>query len=118
MLNSEKLTAKEIYIMLITMISCKPSIQIYLDNLFKNFKLTLNQIMVTVDSYLLCFQHKIMNNILFFNKHFFFLENFLSCYVLSIEITTKQCFRFFTNATKCNVYGFNRKNFLEEVFLF
>ena len=34
MITADKLTAKEIYINLISMTNCKPSSQIYFDNLF------------------------------------------------------------------------------------
>ena len=63
--------------------------------------------MVTVDSYLCCFQYKIKNNILFFQQNIF-LENFISRDILSVEISAEQLFIFFTNIKKRNVYGFNR----------
>ena len=36
MITADKLTAKEIYINLIYMTNCKPSSEIYFDNLFQN----------------------------------------------------------------------------------
>ena len=57
MLTLEKLTAKEIYIILITLGNCKRYSQVYFDNLLKNSRLTWNEIyvlphMVIVNSYL------------------------------------------------------------------
>lgn len=74
MITVDKLTAKEIYINLISMTNCKPSSQIYFDNLFqKNVSACWDQIYilprkVTVYSYMRYFQYKIINNILFLNK--------------------------------------------------
>ena len=74
MITANKLTAKEIYINLISMTNCKPSSQIYFDNLFQNNlsgcwdQIYILPRKVTVYSYVRCFQYKIINNILFVNK--------------------------------------------------
>ena len=74
MIATDKLTAKEIYINLISLTNCKPSSQIYFDNLFQdNLSGCWDQIYilprnVTVYSYMRCFQYKIITNILFLNK--------------------------------------------------
>ena len=54
----------------------EPSSQIYFKNMFKTDNLPWEQIYllprkVTIDSYLRCFQYKIINNILFLNKKLF-----------------------------------------------
>ena len=74
MITADKLTAKEIYINLISMTNCKPSSQIYFDNLFQNNlsgcwdQIYILPRKVTVYSYMCCFQCKIIHNILFFNE--------------------------------------------------
>ena len=62
MIKADKLTAKEIYIKLISLTNCKPSSQIYFDNLFQNnLSGSWDQIYilprkVTVYCYMRCFQ--------------------------------------------------------------
>ena len=74
MIKADKLTAKEIYIKLISLTNCKPSSQICFDNLFqKNLSSCWDQIhilplKVSAYSYMRCFQYKIINYILFLNK--------------------------------------------------
>ena len=74
MIKADKLTAKEIYIKLISLTNCKPSSQIYFDNLFQNNlsscwdQIYILPLKVSVYSYMLCFQYKIINYILFLNK--------------------------------------------------
>ena len=74
MITADKLTAKEIYINLVSTINCKPSSQIYFDNLLQNNlsgywdKIYILPRKITVYSYMRCFQYKIINNILFLNK--------------------------------------------------
>ena len=73
-MTADKLTAKEIYINLISMTNCKPFSQMYFDNLFQsNFSACWDQIYilprkVTVYSCMRYFQYKIINNILFLNE--------------------------------------------------
>ena len=74
MIKADKLTAKEIYIKLISLTNCKPSSQIYFDNLFQNNlsscwdQIYILPLKVSVYSYMCCFQYKIINYILFLNK--------------------------------------------------
>ena len=74
MIKADKLTAKEIYIKLISLTNCKPSSQIYFDNLFQNNlsscwdQIYILPLKVSVYSYMRCFQYKIINYILFLNK--------------------------------------------------
>ena len=69
MITADKLTAKEIYINLISMANCKPSSQIYFDNLSGCWdQIYILPRKVTVYSYMRCFHYKIINNILFLNK--------------------------------------------------
>ena len=62
------------------MTNCKPTSQMYFDNLFQNnlsgLLVTWNQIYiltrkVTIYSYMHCFQYRIINNILFLNENLY-----------------------------------------------
>ena len=80
-MTADKLTAKEIYINLISMTNCKPFSQMYFDNLFQsNFSACWDQIYilprkVTVYSCMRYFQYKIINNILFLRENLNRLEH-------------------------------------------
>ena len=71
----EKLSSKELYSLLISAIEHQPTSQRYFDNLFPNIEswkeiyLTVHK--VTANSYLHCFNYKIINNVLYLNKKLF-----------------------------------------------
>ena len=74
------------------MVSYKPSLNITMI-ISSKFCTNLKSLscMVTVNSYLRCFEHKMINNILFLNKKlYFFLESLIPCFALSIEIMVEQ----------------------------
>ena len=75
-LTFEKLSSKELYSILITKFTNKPSTNVYFEKIFPNMKLDWRKIyilprMTTVNTYLRSFQYKILNNILFLNKKLF-----------------------------------------------
>ena len=72
----EKLSHKELYSLLISAIEHQPTSQKYFDNLYPNIELTWKEIYLTarkatVNSYLRCFNYKIINNVLYLNKKLF-----------------------------------------------
>ena len=72
----EKLNSKELYSLLISAIEHQPTSQKYFDNLFPNIELPWKEIYLTAckataDSYLRCFNYKIINNVLYLNKKLF-----------------------------------------------
>ena len=72
----EKLSSKELYSFLISAIDHQPTSQKYFDNLFPNIELPWEKIYLTVrkatgNSHLLCFNYKIINNVLYLNKKLF-----------------------------------------------
>ena len=72
----KKLTAKEIYTILILKVENKPTSQIYFENVFPGEPLDWNQIyilprIVTINSSHRMFQYKILHNILYLNKKLF-----------------------------------------------
>ena len=72
----EKLNSKELYSLLISAIEPQPTSQKYLDNLFPNIELPWKEIYLTArkataNSYLRCFNYKIINNVLYLNKKLF-----------------------------------------------
>ena len=76
MLCLEKLISKELYVLMISNDNLLPSSQNYFNNMFTNCNLLWEQIYllprkVTIDSFLRCFQYKIINNTLFLNKKLF-----------------------------------------------
>ena len=75
-LTLEKLSSKELYSILITKFTNKPSSNVYFEKIFPNMKLDWRKIYIlphitTVITYLHSFQYKILNNILFLNKKLF-----------------------------------------------
>ena len=69
----EKLSSKELYSLLISAIEHHPTLQKYFDNLFSNIELPWKDIYLTAhkataNSYLRCFNYKIVNNVLYLNK--------------------------------------------------
>ena len=75
-LTLEKLSSKELYSILITKFTNKPSSNVYFEKIFPNMKLDWRKIYIlpritTVNTYLRSFQYKILNNILFLNKKLF-----------------------------------------------
>ena len=76
MLCLEKLISKELYVLMISNDNLLPTSQNYFNNMFPNCNLLWEQIYllprkVTIDSFLRCFQYKIINNTLFLNKKLF-----------------------------------------------
>ena len=72
----EKLSSKELYSLLISAIVHQPTSQKYFGNLFPNIELPWKEIYLTArkataNSYLRCFNYKIINNVLYLNKKFF-----------------------------------------------
>ena len=72
----EKLNSKELYSLLISAIEHQPTSQKYFDNLFPNIELPWKEIYLTAckataNSYLRCFNYKIINNVLYLNKKLF-----------------------------------------------
>ena len=72
----EKLHSKELYSLLISAIEHQPTSQKYFDNLFPNIELSWKEIYLTArkataNSYLRCFNYKIINNVLYLNKKLF-----------------------------------------------
>ena len=95
---------------------CKLSSQIYLDNLFQNNlsgcwdQIHILPCKVTVYSYMRCFQYKIINNILFLNKNYIFLESVkLPCAQFVIQ-KKKQHFIFSLSAVKHSLYARSSEN--------
>ena len=74
MILADTLTAKDLYIKLISMTNYKPSSQTYFDNLLQNNlsgcwdQIYILPRKITLYSYMRCFQYKIIKNILFLNK--------------------------------------------------
>ena len=69
----DKLSSKEIYSILISNILNKPTSNIYFEKLFENTALDWNKIyrsprLTTIDTTLISFQYKILNNVLFLYK--------------------------------------------------
>ena len=76
MLTLEKLSSKELYSILITKFTNKPSSNVYFEKTFPNIKFNWRKIYIlpritTINTYLCSFQYKIFNNILFLNKKLF-----------------------------------------------
>ena len=76
-LTLEKLTSKELYSILITKFTNKPSSNIYFEKTFPNMKLDWTNVYIlpcitTVNTYLPSFQYKLLNKTLFLNKKFVF----------------------------------------------
>ena len=76
-LTLEKLTSNELYSILITKFTNKPSSNIYFEKTFPNMKLDWRNIYIlpcitTVNTYLPSFQYKLLNKTLFLNKKFVF----------------------------------------------
>ena len=72
----EKLNSKELYSLLISAIEHQPTSQKYFDNLFPNIELPWKEIYLTAckataNSFLRCFNYKIINNVLYLNKKLF-----------------------------------------------
>ena len=72
----EKLNSKELYSLVISVIAHQPTSQKYFDNLFPNIELPWKEIYLTerkatANSYLRCFNYKIINNVLYLNKKLF-----------------------------------------------
>ena len=72
----EKLNSKELYSLLISAMEHEPTSQKYFDNLFPNIELPWKEIYLTAhkataNSYLRCFNYKIINNVLYLNKKLF-----------------------------------------------
>ena len=72
----EKLTSKELYILLIETIPHKPTSQNYFEQLFNHQNFIWKEIyllprIITLDCYARSFQYKILNNILYLNKKLF-----------------------------------------------
>ena len=72
----ERLSSKELYSLLISVIEHQPTSQKYFDNLFPNIELPWKEIHLTArkataNSYLRCFNYKIINNVLYLNKKLF-----------------------------------------------
>ena len=74
MIIADTLTAKDLYIKLISMTNYKPSSQTYFDNLLQNNlsgcwdQIYILPRKIALYSYMRCFQYKIIKNILFLNK--------------------------------------------------
>ena len=78
-LTLEKLSSKELYSILITKFTNKPSSNVYFEKIFPNMKLDWRKIYIlpritTVKKYLRFFQYKILNNISFLNKKLFIFQ--------------------------------------------
>ena len=72
----EKLSSKELYSLLISEREHQPTSQRFFDNLFPNIELPWTEIYLTVrkataNSYLRCFNYKIINNVIYLNKKLF-----------------------------------------------
>ena len=79
----EKLSSKELYSLLISVIDHQPTSQKYFDNLFPNVKLPWKEIYLTArkatsNSHLRCFNYKIINYVLYLNKKLFQFGNIKS----------------------------------------
>ena len=71
-----KLSSEEIYLILISNTVNKPTSNIYFEKLFENTTLDRGKIylplpLATIDTNLLSFQYKILNNVIFLNKNLF-----------------------------------------------
>ena len=79
MLTLEKLSSKELYSILITKFTNKPSSNVYFEKIFPNTKFDWRKIYIlpritTINTLLRSFQYKALNNILFLNKKLFVLR--------------------------------------------
>ena len=76
MVTLEKLFSKELYLVLITKFTYKPSSNVYFEKIFSNIKLNWRKIYISlhitfINTYLCSFQYKILNSILFLNNKLF-----------------------------------------------
>ena len=72
----EKLNSKELFSLLISAIEHQPTSQKYFNNLFPNIELPWKEIYLTArkataNCYLRCFNYKVINNLLYWNKKLF-----------------------------------------------
>ena len=77
-LTLDRLTIKEIYLVLISSFKNKPTSQSYFGNSFPNYTFDWKQIyllprIITINSYQRNFQYKILHNILYLNKKLYIL---------------------------------------------
>ena len=75
----DKLASTEIYSILISEVQNKPSSNIYFENLLNDYNIDCTTIymllrLVTYNTYIQSFPHKILNNVLVFNKNFILFE--------------------------------------------
>ena len=91
------------------MTNCKPTSQMYFDNLFQNnlsgLLVTWNQIYtlprkVTIYSYMHCFQYKIINNMLFLNENLYIFQISITPQCLFCHAKEETTFQFFFECCK------------------
>ena len=75
-MSRDKLSSEEIYLIIISNTVNKPTSNIYFEKLFENTTLDRGKIylplrLATIDTTLLSFQYKILNNVIFLNKKLF-----------------------------------------------
>ena len=88
-LTVQKATSKELYWILITTVKHKPTSQKYFEKKFTDLSLDWKEIymiprIVSSNTYMRCFQYKVLNNTLFLIKNFFSLRNQTRHYVLFV----------------------------------
>ena len=76
LLRGSRIIILELYSLLISAMEHEPTSQKYFDNLFPNIELPWKEIYLTArkataNSYLRCFNYKIINNVLYLNKKLF-----------------------------------------------
>ena len=119
----EKLNSKELYSLLISTIENQPTSQKYFDNLFPNIELPWKEIYLTArkataNSYLRCFNYKIINNVLYLNKKLFHSVRLNLLCVLFIILKLKQHSIFFLNVQLLKFFGINFYYFLKQILTF
>ena len=73
---------------------------------------------VTIDTNLIIFQYKILNNVLYLNEKLLNLKLFLHLFIIFVTLKMKPLFTFFTLAIKQNLFGLNYKNYWTQRYFF
>ena len=73
---------------------------------------------VTIDTNLIIFQYKILNNVLYLNEKLLNLKLFLHLFIIFVTLKMKPLFTFFTLAIKQNLFGLNYKSYWTQRYFF
>ena len=119
----EKLSSKELYSLLISAIEHQPTSEKYFDNLFPNIELHWKEIYLTArkataNSYLRCFDFKIINNVLYLNKKLFQFGKTQSPLCSFCHTEAETTLIFFINVQLLKFFGINFYYFLNQILIF